>query len=56
MDVPLPRAAAVQCANIKPELSPPSLTRKAGSSLKAEKKLNQTVVGKKMRIGMFFDK
>lgn len=28
-----PSAAAVQCAIMKPELSPPSLTRKAGSSL-----------------------
>ncbi len=32
----LPRAAAVQCANMNPELRPPSLTRKAGSSLRAE--------------------
>lgn len=29
-----PNAAAVQCAIMKPELSPPSLTRKAGSSLR----------------------
>lgn len=29
-----PKAAAVQWAIIKPELSPPSLTRKAGSSLR----------------------
>lgn len=29
-----PKAAAVQWAIMKPELSPPSLTRKAGSSLR----------------------
>lgn len=32
-----PKAAAVQWANMKPEFSPPSLTRNAGSSLSAEK-------------------
>lgn len=32
-----PKAAAVQCANINPELIPPSFTRKAGNPLKAVK-------------------
>ena len=41
----LPKAAAVQCANMNPELRPPSLTRKAGSSLRAEKlKVSQETV------------
>lgn len=33
----IPKAAAVQCANMNPELRPPSFTRKAGSSLSAVK-------------------
>lgn len=32
-----PKAAAVQCANINPELMPPSFTRKAGNPLNAAK-------------------
>lgn len=40
----LPSAAAVQWANINPELRPPFFTRKAGSSLSAVKQIKYAVI------------
>ena len=59
MPMSLPKAADVTCAIMKPELNPPSSTRKAGSSLYAamvmkSTKFNVLKIGQKYNMKLYF--